>query len=173
MQEGTSETSTKDGVELKKKRKQVRGKITRCIKRLNEGVMNEDKNIRRFQKEMEQLRKDFEIALELHSQLYDSSDVDNKVLDKWEDDLTNDVYGIEEKVQEYMRNISNPSSDLPQSQALHAPPETSQSSSHVSTPEPSASGTQTSVSGSQQETQGIPSTNAEEITTSTPKSFDA
>ena len=102
MQEGTSETSTKDGVELKKKRKQVRAKITRCIKRLNEGVMNEDKNIRRFQKEMEQLRKDFEIALELHSQLYDSSDVDNNVLDKWEDDLTNDVYGTEEKVEEYM-----------------------------------------------------------------------
>ena len=180
MQEGTSETSTKDGVESKKKRKQVRAKITRCIKRLNEEVMNEDKNIRRFQKEMEQLRKDFEIALELHSQLYDSSDVDNNVLDKWEDDLTNDVYGIEEKVEEYMRNISNPSSDLPQSQALHAPPETSQSSSHVSTPEPTASGTQASVSGtqasesgSQQETQGIPSTNAEAITTSTPKSFDA
>ena len=129
---------------------------------------------------MEQLRKDFEIALELHSQLYDSSDVDNNVLDKWEDDLTNDVYGIEEKVEEYMRNISNLSSDLPQSQALHAPLETSQSSSHVSTPEPTASGTQASVpgtqaseSGSQQETQGIPSTNAEEVTTSTPKSFDA
>ena len=72
-----------------------------------------------------------------------------------------------------MQNISNPSSDLPQSQALHAPPETNQSSSHVSTREPSASGTQASESGSQLETQGIPSTNAKEIKMSAPKSFDA
>ena len=96
MLEETNETSTIDGVELKKK--QNGGKITRCIKWLNEGVMNKEKKIRRFQKEMEQLRKDFEVALGLHSQLYDSLDVDNNVLDKWGDDLTNDVYGVEEKV---------------------------------------------------------------------------
>ena len=61
--------------------------------------------MRRFEKELEQLRKDFEVARELHSQFYDLPDVDNNVLDKWEDDRTNDVYGIEEIVEEHMRGV--------------------------------------------------------------------
>ena len=35
-------------------------------------MAKEDKNFRRFEKEIEQLRKDFEIAREVHSQLYDA-----------------------------------------------------------------------------------------------------
>ena len=64
MPEGMSEASTKESSNestIKNKRKNLRGKITRCIKRLNQGVEKEDKNLRRFQKEMEQLRKDFDI----------------------------------------------------------------------------------------------------------------
>ena len=53
------------------------------------------------------MRKDFEIAREVHSQLYDGSEVDLESMDKWEEDLTNDVYGIEEKVEDYVKNSSN------------------------------------------------------------------
>jgi hypothetical protein len=92
---------------LKNKRKQVRRKITRSIKRLSEGVSKEDRNLPRFEKEIEQLRKDFEVARELHSQFYDLPDVDVNIFDKWEDDLTSDLYRIEERVEEYMRGVSN------------------------------------------------------------------
>ena len=60
MLEGTSEASTKDSaneITAKDKRKNRRGNTTRCKKRLNEGVEKEDKNLRRVQKEMEQLRR--------------------------------------------------------------------------------------------------------------------
>ena len=63
MLEEMNEASTKDGfkeIAIKSKRKNLRGKIIRCIKQLNEGVEKGVKNIRRFQKEMDQLRKDFD-----------------------------------------------------------------------------------------------------------------
>ena len=111
MPEGSSassETSSSDNTvnesELKNKRKQARGRITRAIKRLDDAITKEDKNFRRFEKVIEQLRKDFDIAREVHCQMYDFSEADVENLDKWEDDLTNDVYGIEEKVEDYVRN---------------------------------------------------------------------
>ena len=128
---------------MKNKRKQVRGKITRSIKRLSEGVLKEDRNLRRFEKEIEQLRKDFEVARELHSQFYDLPDVDVSILDKWEDDLTSDVYGIEERVEEYIRGISKSNGQAsgenkatsPQSASVNQLPEEPQTSSQVPTPE--------------------------------------
>ena len=144
---------------LKNKRKQVRGKITRSIKRLSEGVSKEDRNLRRFEKEIEQLRKDFEVARELHSQFYDLPDVDVNILDKWEDDLTSDVYGIEERVEEYIRGVSKSNGQAsgenkatsPQSASVNHLPEEPQTSSQVSTLEASISTLQ------QEEIQEIPS----------------
>lgn len=145
-------------------RKQVRGKITRSIKRLNEGVSKEDRNLRRFEKELEQLRKDFEVARELHSQFYDLPDVDANILDKWEDDLTSDVYGIEEIVEEYTRSISKSNGETsgknkvtsPQVNAsVHQLPEAPQTSSQMSTPEASTS---TSNINSTVETTVLPTT---------------
>ena len=134
---------------LKNKRKQVRGRITRSIKRLSEGVSKKDTNLRRFETELEQLRKDFEVARELHSQFYDLIDVDNNVLDKWEDDLTNDVYGIKEIVEKYMRGASKPNGEtsgkkqknVPQSASKQQLPELTPqaSSSQTITPEASTS----------------------------------
>lgn len=43
-----------------------------------------------------------ELARELHSQFYDLADVDVDILDEWEDNLTNDVCGAEEILEEYM-----------------------------------------------------------------------
>ncbi len=132
---------------LKNKRKQVRGKITRSIRRLSEGVSKEDRNLRRFEKEMEQLQKDFEVARELHSQFYDIPDVDANTLDRWEDDLTSDVYGIEERVEEYMRTVLKSNKETSgeskttssQSASVNQLPEEPQTSSEVSTPEASNS----------------------------------
>ena len=58
------------------------------------------------------MRKDFEVARELHSQLYDLLDVDVDALDKLENDLINDVYGIEETVEEYMLCISKTTGEI-------------------------------------------------------------
>ena len=164
---------------LKNKRKKVRGRITRSIKRLSEGVSKGDTNLRRFEKELEQLRKDFEVARELHSQFYDLPDVFNNVLDKWEDDLTNDVYGIEEIVEEYMRGASKPNGEtkkqknVPQSASNEQLPESTPqaSSSQTTTREASTSTLQ------QEEIQEIPLPNSHTDgtveTTSSPTAFDS
>ena len=53
----TIENSSK--ATLKNMRKQVRGRITRSIKRLKEGILKKDTNLRHFEKELEQfIRKD-------------------------------------------------------------------------------------------------------------------
>ena len=166
---------------LKNKRKQVRGRITRSIKRLSEGVSKGDTNLRRFEKELEQLRKDFEVARELHSQFYDLPDVDNNVLDKWEDDLTNDVYGIEEIVEEYMRGASKPNGEtsgkkqknVPQSASKQQLPESKPQASNSQTITPKAS----TSTLQQEEIQEIPfstsHTNGSVETTSSPTAFDS
>ena len=129
---------------MKNKRKQVRGRITRSIKRLSEGVSKGD--LRRFFEGTNLRRFGKEVARELHSQLYDLPDVDNNVLDKWEDDQTNDVYGIEEIVEEYMRGASKSSGEassgkrqknVPQSASKQRLPESTPqaSSSQTTTPE--------------------------------------
>ena len=119
-EESSASSSSNSKSELKNKRKQARGRVTRAIKRLNEAIAKEDKNFRRFEKEIEQLRKDFEIAHKVHSQLYDGSEVDLESMDKWEEDLTNDVYGIEEKVEDYVKKSSNVNNETPDSQKKKA-----------------------------------------------------
>ena len=184
MPEGeSSEISTIDHeANLKNKRKQVRGRITRSIKRLNEGVSKKETNLRRFEKELEQLRKDFDVAHELHSQFYDLPDLDAEILDKWEDDLTNDVYGIEEIVEEYIRSALKSNSEtsgenaknFPQGASKQQLPETTPqapSSSQTSTPEASTSTAQ------QEEIQEIPlpssNMSSSMATTSSAATFDS
>ena len=77
----------------------------------------------------------------MHSQFYDLPDVDNNVLDKWEDDLTNDVCGIEEIVEEYMRGASKPNGETSGKKQKNVP----QSASKQQLPEskPQASSSQT------------------------------
>ena len=184
MPEGeSSEISTIDHeANLKNKRKQVRGRITRSIKRLNEGVSKKETNLRRFEKELEQLRKDFDVARELHSQFYDLPDLDADILDKWEDNLTNDVYGIEEIVEEYIRSALKSNGETSGENAKNSPqgaskqqlPETTlqaPSSSQTSTPEASTSTAQ------QEEIQEIPlpssNMSSSMATTSSAATFDS
>ena len=134
-EESSASSSSNSESELKNKRKQARGRVTRAIKRLNEAIAKEDKNFRRFEKEIEQLRKDFEIACEVHSQLYDGGEVDLESMDKWEEDLTNDVYGIEEKVEDYVKNSSNSNNETPDSQKKKVGDKGKTKSTKASTPE--------------------------------------
>ena len=182
MPEGeSSEISTIDHeANLKNERKQVRGRITRSIKRLNEGVLKKETNLRRF--ELEQLRKDFDVARELHSQFYDLPDLDTDILDKWEDDLTNDVHGIEEIVEEYTRSALKSNSETSGENAKNSPqgaskpqlPETTPqapSSSQTSTPEASTS----TVQHEEIQEISLPSSNMSSsmATTSSPATFDS
>ena len=54
---------------LKNKRKQLRGRITRAIKRIRKFISEQTQT-----KEIEELRKDFHMACELHAKLYDFAD---------------------------------------------------------------------------------------------------
>ena len=137
--------------------------------------------MRRFEKELEQLRKDFEVAPELHSQFYDLPDVDNNVLDKWEDDLTNDVYGIEEIVVEHMCGVSKPNGETSGKQLENVPQSTSKQRRPESTPQASSSQTTTpeasTLTQQQEEIQEIPSptsyANSTVETTNSPIALDS
>ena len=76
---------------LKNKRKQLRGRITRAIKRIRKFITEQTQTKRRLEKEIEELRKDFHMACELHAEPYDFADASQiSRLDEWEDELTND-----------------------------------------------------------------------------------
>lgn len=95
-QELTSEDFNPAGL-LKKKRKQSRRRVTLAIKRIIEVLdkgQGED-NRRRLQKEIEQLRKDYETAREQNGELFELVDEgEYDALDKWENELTSDVFSI-------------------------------------------------------------------------------
>ena len=55
-------------------------------------------------------------------------------MDKWEEDLTNDVYGIEEKVEDYVKNSSNANNETPDSQKKKVGDKGKTKSTKASTP---------------------------------------
>ena len=82
-------------VTVKSKRKQLRARITRSIKRIKEYIEQKNENKKRFEREIRELRCDFERARNLHAQLYDfAEETQTPALDKWENELANDVYSI-------------------------------------------------------------------------------
>ena len=87
---------------IKSKRKLARRRITLSIKRIRE-IISKGKpaeNKRRLEKEVKQLRDDFETARNLHGQLYEFMDEEEfDGLDQWEHELTDDVFSIEEEVE--------------------------------------------------------------------------
>ena len=100
---------------------------------------------------------------EVHCQMYDLGKADVENIEKWEEDLTNDVYGIEEKVEDYVRNSSNVNNETPDSHNKKpgnkgktkatvtletSTPETSHTSAQASPPE--VDGTLPSTSTEQQ-----------------------
>ena len=72
-----------------------------AIKRIRE-ILDKDQvqaNKARLGKEINQLRKDYEIAREQNGELYDLVEAEeHDTLDQWENDLANDVFSIEKEV---------------------------------------------------------------------------
>ena len=97
-------------VTVKSKRKQLITRITRItrsMKRIKEYIEQKNENKKRFEREIRELRCDFERARNLHAQLYDfAEETQTPALDKWENELANDVYSIEEEVEQYLSTFS-------------------------------------------------------------------
>jgi septal ring factor EnvC (AmiA/AmiB activator) len=88
--------------DLKKQRAQLRGKITRSINRVKKCIHQGAEMRKRIEKEI-QIRKDFELARECHAQMYEYVEESQvQAMDNWEDILTNEFYGIEENVEEFL-----------------------------------------------------------------------
>ena len=62
---------------------------------------------KRVEKESLQIRKDFELARECHSQMYEHFDESQfPAMDDWEDVLANDLYDIEDKIEAFLHSLS-------------------------------------------------------------------
>ena len=87
---------------LKKKRTQSHQRVTLCIRHIREiidkGQVQDNKT--RLKKEIQQLRKDYEIAQHQNGELYDLvEEEEHDTLNQWENDLANDVFSNEEEVE--------------------------------------------------------------------------
>ena len=92
---------------LKKKRSQLRGKITQYINRARKFIEEGAEKRKRIEKEIIQIRKDFELARECHAEMYEYvGESQTSTMDEWEDILTNDVYDIEEMVEAFLLSLS-------------------------------------------------------------------
>ena len=101
---------------LKKKRSQLRGKITRSINRVRKFIEEGAEKRQRIGKEVAQIRKDFELARECHAELYEHvGESQTSTMDEWEDILTNDVYDVEENVETFLLSLSVPKHANPMS----------------------------------------------------------
>ena len=95
--------------DLKKQRAQLRGKITRSINRVKKCIHQGAEMRKRIEKEIIQIRKDFELARECHVQMYEYVEESQvQAMDNWEDILTNEFYDIEENVEEFLQSFSVP-----------------------------------------------------------------
>ena len=115
---GTEEPS----LTLKNKRKQLRGKLTRTINRVRKFITDQDQTKRRIEKELEELRKDFQLARDVHAELYSYVDPSQvQKLDEWENLLTDDVFGIEEEVETYFKTLGAPGASGQQQVSVPSP----------------------------------------------------
>jgi hypothetical protein len=95
--------------DLKKQRAQLRGKITRSINRVKKCIHQGAEMRKRIEKEIIQIRKDFELARECHAQMYEYVEESQvQAMDNREDILTNEFYDIEENVEEFLQSFSVP-----------------------------------------------------------------
>ena len=95
---------------LKGWRKRLRAKITRAIKRVQDSLQNASVNQRRIQTEIDSLQKDFDLACDTNGELYDLlPDDEHLKLDDWEADLSDDVLGVREEVEDKIRALRSSS----------------------------------------------------------------
>ena len=91
---------------LKGRRKRLRAKITRTIKRVRDSLQNSSVNQRRVQTEIDSLQRDFDLACDTNGELYDLlPDDEHLKLDDWEADLSDDVLGVREEVEDKIKAL--------------------------------------------------------------------
>ncbi|XP_028399260.1 uncharacterized protein LOC114522717 [Dendronephthya gigantea] len=94
---------------IKKKRALQRGKMTRTINRVRKLIDQGPEMRKRVEKEMIEIRKDFELARECHAELYEFADESQtSAMDSWEDNLIKDFYDMEEYVEHYIQSVPVP-----------------------------------------------------------------
>ena len=123
---------------LKRERKIVRGKITRSIKRVQELASSGVTSVRRFEKELEQLRRDYDRACEIHCRFYDFIGADAEAFDKWESELADDVFGIEQEIEERISELKSKkivSTLTPNNATVISQPSTSAVTDHSQEPQ--------------------------------------
>ena len=123
---------------LKRERKIVRGKITRSIKRVQELASSGVTSVRRLEKELEQLRRDYDRACEIHCRFYDFIGADAEALDKWESELADDVFGIEQEIEERISELKSKkivSTLTPNNATVISQPSTSAVTDHSQEPQ--------------------------------------
>ncbi|ESO99820.1 hypothetical protein LOTGIDRAFT_173479 [Lottia gigantea] len=88
---------TSELVDIKNKRKILKGRITRAINSMRESLRNNDTNIRRIKRELSEIKQDCETVRTLNNSLYNLVLSSETVkLDKWDDDLLFTIFDVEE-----------------------------------------------------------------------------
>ena len=94
--QSVGESNAKAGEQLKKRRAQLQGKVTRSINRIKKFIEHSAEMRKRIEKEILQVRKDFDLVRECHAEMYEYVDQSQlSAMDNWEDVLTNDFYDEE------------------------------------------------------------------------------
>ena len=89
-------------LETKGKRRVMKGKLTRAMNRIRQSSRQiESIGERRIKREMEELKRDFSCLCDLHSSLYELvPESEHNKLDRWETDLSEEVFSFEEEVED-------------------------------------------------------------------------
>ena len=99
--------------QLKEKRKYLKGRITRGITRIRK-LLRDSGSDRRVQKEIQQLRTEYNEACETNAAMYEFVETEGKSrLDQWEEELTNEIFSIEEECEDYSQNEIQSREDIP------------------------------------------------------------
>ena len=101
-----TEISNGEKENIKQMRKQIRARITRSMTRIKDTMKRNCLTKRRSDKELLDIRKDFDKALNLNGEMYRFDECPSARLNKSEAGLCDDMYSIEEKVKDYIRDMS-------------------------------------------------------------------
>ncbi|ESO95096.1 hypothetical protein LOTGIDRAFT_160857 [Lottia gigantea] len=96
---------------LRSQRKQLRGKLTRSINRVQTNIRKGETDSKRSKRELKQIVRDYEQCSFAHGEIYELTDpIDHGRLDQWEAELNNDFFIIDEIINEQLKPIADDSS---------------------------------------------------------------
>ncbi|ESO99526.1 hypothetical protein LOTGIDRAFT_158615 [Lottia gigantea] len=96
---------------LRNQMKQLRGKLTRSISRVQTNIRKGETDSKRLKRELKQIVRDNEQCSFVHGEIYELTDpIDHGRLDQWEAELNNDFFIIDEIINEQLKPIADDSS---------------------------------------------------------------